>query len=73
MTASGHNWESKGEKLDKAKTEEITIIDAMGNVEKKKKMAKPDRKAEMRMKKAKKAAEKKNEYFDEQEWYRNNL
>ena len=35
--------------------------------------SKPDRKAEMRMKKAKKAAEKAGDYFDEEEWYQNNL
>jgi hypothetical protein len=45
----------------------------MGNVEKKKKAVKPDRKQEMKMKKAKKAAEKAGDYFDEEEWYQNNL
>ena len=73
MTPSGTNWESKGEKLNTAAPGDETITDAMGNVEKKKKMVKPDRKAEMKMKKAKKAAEKAGEYFDEQEWYQNNL
>jgi elongation factor 3 len=73
MTHSGTNWESKGEKIDLSKEGETTIVDAMGNVDKRKKMVKPDRKAEMRMKKAKKAAEKAGEYFDEQEWYQNNL
>lgn len=73
MTPSGTNWESKGDKLDLNGNQEETITDAMGNVEKKKKMVKPDRKMEMRMKKAKKAAEKAGEYFDEQEWYQNNL
>jgi len=73
MTTSGTDWESKGEKIDLSKEGETTITDAMGNVDKKKKMVKPDRKAEMRMKKAKKLAEKAGEYFDEQEWYQNNL
>jgi len=73
MTTSGTNWESKGEKLNTGAEGDVTITDAMGNVEKKKKMVKPDRKAEMRMKKAKKAAEKAGEYFDEAEWYQNNL
>ena len=73
MTPSGTNWESKGEKIDTSKEGDAVIVDAMGNVERKKKMVKPDRKAEMRMKKAKKAAEKAGEYFDEQEWYRDNL
>jgi elongation factor 3 len=73
MTPSGTNWESKGEKLDTKAEGEATVTDAMGNVEKKKKMVKPDRKMEMKMKKAKKAAEKAGEYFDEQEWYQNNL
>jgi elongation factor 3 len=73
MTPSGANWESKGEKLDTAAEGDVILTDAMGNVEKKKKMVKPDRKAEMKMKKAKKAAEKAGEYFDEVEWYQNNL
>ena len=73
MTPSGTNWESKGEKLVSAAEGDIVITDALGNKEKIKKMAKPDRKAEMKMKKAKKAAEKAGEYFDEAEWYQNNL
>ena len=73
MNPSGTNWESKGEKLNTGAEGDVTITDAMGNVEKQKKMVKPDRKAEMKMKKAKKAAEKAGEYFDEQEWYQNNL
>jgi elongation factor 3 len=73
MTPSGTNWESKGEKIDASIEGDVILTDAMGNVEKKKKMFKPDRKAEMKMKKAKKAAEKAGEYFDEQEWYQNNL
>jgi elongation factor 3 len=73
MTPSGTNWESKGDKLDTKLEGEVIITDAMGNVEKKKKSVKPDRKQEMRMKKAKKAAEKAGEYFDEDEWYQNNL
>jgi len=73
MVPSGTDWESKGEKMDTTSANEIIVTDAMGNVEKKKKMVKPDRKAEMRMKKAKKAAEKAGEYFDEQEWYKENL
>ena len=73
MTPSGTNWESKGEKIDTSAEGDVILTDAMGNVEKKKKMVKPDRKAEMKMKKAKKAAEKAGEYFDEAEWYQNNL
>jgi len=73
MTPSGTNWESKGDKIDTSAEGDVVITDAMGNVEKKKKSVKPDRKAEMRMKKAKKAAEKAGDYFDEEEWYQNNL
>ena len=73
MSPSGTNWESKGDKLDTSAEGEVVITDAMGNVEKKKKSVKPDRKAEMRMKKAKKAAEKAGDYFDEEEWYQNNI
>jgi len=73
MTPSGTNWESKGEKIDTSQEGDIILTDAMGNVEKKKKSIKPDRKAIMNMKKAKKAADKAGEYFDEQEWYEKNL
>jgi elongation factor 3 len=73
MKTSDTNWESKGEKLNTGAEGDVTITDAMGNVEKIKKMVKPDRKAELRMKKARKAADKAGEYFDEQEWYQNNL
>jgi elongation factor 3 len=73
MTPSGTNWESKGDKIDTSAEGDIVITDAMGNVEKRKKSVKPDRKAIMNMKKAKKAAEKAGEYFDEQEWYDKNL
>src|SRR5579859_2471690 len=73
MTPSGTNWESKGEKIDTSAEGDVILTDAMGDVEKKKKSVKPDRKAEMKMKKAKKAAEKAGEYFDEEEWYQNNL
>lgn len=72
MTPHDTNWESKGEKIDTTAQRDDTVVDALGNVEKKKKVVKTDRRLLQRMTKAKKAAEKAGEYFDEGEWLQSN-